>query len=275
MLGAQSIGSPRSGNATWRRTLASAALLAYGARPVRAQGVPPPPCSVSQSDPTVVNCTGDLSAGVNLDNGTDQFRTLNAFNLTTNIAPAGGGARYDTRRVMSFGSFSGVAEGDQQIGMASGGLRAAYAFGDPSFYLKPILDANLTHLHLGSFAESGGNGAGLAVQGGGQTVFTIAPALEAGTEWWLANGTLVRPLLRAGGIWYSNDDLALTASFESAPAGVGPFTINTKLDQVMGLIGAGLDVINGSDAVLRFSYDGQFGETTQIHSVGIKGSAKF
>jgi len=65
------------------------------------------------------------------------------------------------------------------------------------------------------------------------------------------------------------------ASFESAPAGVGPFTINTKLDQVMGLVGVGLDVINGGDAALRLSYDAQLGETTQIHSVGIKGSAKF
>jgi hypothetical protein len=34
-------------------------------------------------------------------------------------------------------------------------------------------------------------------------------------------------------------------------------------------------VINGEDATLRLSYDAQIGETTQIHSVGIKGSAKF
>jgi len=99
--------------------------------------------------------------------------------------------------------------------------------------------------------------------------------VEAGTEWWLANGTLVRPMLRAGAIWYANNDLALSASFESAPAGVGPFAINTKLDDVMGLISAGIDVINGQDAVLRLSYDAQIGDTTQIQSVGIKGSAKF
>jgi hypothetical protein len=188
---------------------------------------------------------------------------------------SGGGAQYDTRRVMSFGGFTGVAEGTQDLGFVNGGMRIAYVVGDPRLYWKPILDANLTYLQLRSFAESGGNGAGLAVQGGGQTVFTLAPMLEAGTEWWLANGTLVRPLMRAGGIWYSNDDLALTASFESAPAGVGPFTINTKLDQVMGLVGVGLDVINGGDAALRLSYDAQLGDTTQIHSVGIKGSAKF
>ena len=43
----------------------------------------------------------------------------------------------------------------------------------------------------------------------------------------------------------------------------------------MGVVGAGLDLINGDDTALRFTYDGQLGETTQIHSVGIKGSVKF
>ena len=88
------------------------------------------------------------------------------------------------------------------------------------------------------------------------------------------------PLSGGGGQYdtkrpYTNNDLALSASFESAPAGVGPFTINTKLDDVMGLVSAGVDVITGNDSVLRLSYDAQLGETTQIQSVGIKGSAKF
>ena len=137
----------------------------------------------------------------------------------------------------------GLAEGDQSLGFVNGGMRAAYVFGDPHLYWKPTLDANFTYFHLGSVTESGGNGAGLAVEGGGQTVFTLPPTVEAGTEWWLANGTM----LRAGAIWYANNDLALSASFESAPAGVGPFAINTKLDDVMGLISAGIDVINGQD----------------------------
>jgi hypothetical protein len=43
----------------------------------------------------------------------------------------------------------------------------------------------------------------------------------------------------------------------------------------MGLVGAGVEMINGGDTVLRSSYDGQLGETTQIHTVGIKGSTRF
>ena len=134
-------------------------------------------------------------------------------------AVTGGGAWYDTTRPMAFGGFTGVAEGEQDLGIFSAALRAAYVLGDPHLYFKPILDANLTHLELGGFTESGGNGAALSVDGGGHTVFSLAPMLEAGTEWWLGNGTLVRPLIRAGAVWYEGADFALTASFAGAPAG--------------------------------------------------------
>ncbi len=190
-------------------------------------------------------------------------------------ALSGGGGKYDTRRVMSFGGFSGVAEGDQDLGIFSGALRAAYVLGSPHLYFKPSIDAGLTHLDLGGFTESGGNGAALTAAGQGQTVFSVAPMVEGGTEFWLGNGTLVRPLVRGGAIWYDNADFALAASFAEAPAGVSPFTIHTDMDEVMGLVGAGIDVISGTDAVLRFSYDAQLGDTTQIHAVGVKGSARF
>jgi hypothetical protein len=188
---------------------------------------------------------------------------------------SGGGAWYDTTRPMAFGGLTGVAECDQDSGSIAGSLRASYVFGHHHHILKPILDASVTHLELGGFTESGGNGAALTVAGGGHTVFTVAPTLEVGSEWWLSNGTLIRPLIRGGAIWYDGADFALTAAFAGAPAGVSPFTINTDIDEVMGLVGAGVDVINGGDAVLRLSYDGQLGADTQIHSIGVKGSAKF
>jgi uncharacterized protein with beta-barrel porin domain len=47
------------------------------------------------------------------------------------------------------------------------------------------------------------------------------------------------------------------------------------MDDVMGVVGAGLDMITAEDTALRLSYDGQLGETTQIHAVGVKGSVSF
>lgn len=188
---------------------------------------------------------------------------------------SGGGASYDTTRPMAFGGFAATAEGTADYGFINGGVRAAYVFGSPDLFWKPILDMNLTHIALDGFTENGGGGAGLTVHSASQTVFSIAPTVEVGSEFWLSNGTLVRPLVRGGAIWYSDDDFALSAGFTQAPAGVGPFTIMTRQDQAMGIVGAGLEVINADNDTLRINYDAQLGEATQIHSIGIRGSASF
>jgi hypothetical protein len=79
----------RNNFAAWRSALAtsvaSAALLAYGVRPVRA--APPLNCTADGSL-TIVTCTGDQSAGVLLSNGSGTYTILNVNNLTTNITPA-------------------------------------------------------------------------------------------------------------------------------------------------------------------------------------------
>jgi len=188
---------------------------------------------------------------------------------------SGGRAWYDTTRPMAFDGFAAEPQSNSEIDILNGGARLAYVLGSPQLYVKPMVDAAATRLDLGGFAETGGGAANIAVHGNKQTVYTIAPSVEIGTEWWLANGTLVRPYLRGGAAWYEGGDLALSASFLSAPAGVSPFTIMTNMDDVMGNVSAGLEMINGEDVALRLSYDGQLGTTTKIHSVGLRGSAKF
>jgi len=188
---------------------------------------------------------------------------------------SGGRGWYDTTRPIAFTGFTASAQSNPEIDILNGRARLAYVFGSPQLYLKPVVDAAATRLDLGGFTKTGGGAANLTVLGDKQTVYTIAPSLEIGTEWWLSNGTLVRPYLRGGATWYKGGDLALSAAFVAAPAGIAPFTITTAMDDVMGTVGAGLDVIGGEDAVLRLTYDGAFGETTQIHAVGLKGSARF
>ncbi len=88
-------------------------------------------------------------------------------------------------------------------------------------------------------------------------------------------GTLIRPFLRTGANWFTNTYFGLNSTFVAAPAGVTPFLTITGMDDLMGTVGAGLDVITGADTVLHLTYDGQFGETTQIHAIGLKDSARF
>lgn len=56
---------------------------------------------------------------------------------------------------------------------------------------------------------------------------------------------------------------------------VAPFVIRSGLDEVMGVAAAGVEMINSENSVLRFAYEGQIGESTQIHSVSLRASAQF
>lgn len=188
---------------------------------------------------------------------------------------SGGRSWYDTTRPIAFGNFSATAEGNHEIDVFSGRLHASYVLGAPSLYFKPMVDAAVTRLELGDFSETSAGAANLVVSGEDTTVFSVSPALEIGTEWWWANGTLVRPFLRGGVTWFSDDDVTVTASFAGSPAGVSPFTIRSQVDQVQADVAAGVEMINSEDSALRLTYDGKLGDTTQIHSVALKGSVKF
>jgi outer membrane autotransporter protein len=187
---------------------------------------------------------------------------------------SGGRGWYDTTRPMAFGSFAETAVGDHEIDVLAGRLHASYVFGSPSLYFKPLIDAAATRLDL-DVTETGAGVASLVVHGGDNTVYSVSPALEVGTEWWLANGTLIRPFVRVGVTWFSDDDVTVAASFAGAPSGVAPFSILVEMDEVQADVAAGIEMISGQDSALRLYYDGHFGDTIKIHSVGLKASVKF
>jgi autotransporter-like protein len=182
---------------------------------------------------------------------------------------------YDTTRPMSFGGFSDTAYGDHELDVLQGRLHASYVLGNPGLYYKPMLDAAVTDIDLGDVREHGAGGASLLVDGGGDTVFSLSPALEMGSEWWWANGTLVRPFVRAGLTWYSEGDVTVAASFSGAPGSIAPFTIVANTDEIQADIAAGIEMISGDDSNLRVFYDGQFGDRLAVHAAGFKASIKY
>jgi len=162
--------------------------------------------------------------------------------------------------------------GTHKVGVICAGVICSWS---PHLYVKPLIDAAVTRLDVGDMTETGAGGANLLVQGDVNTVFSLSPALEVGTQWWLGNGTLIRPFVRAGATWFSDDNVTVSASFAGTPDGGDPFTIRTEMDQVQADVAAGVEMINSEESNLRVYYDGHFGDTTRIHSVGLKGSAKF
>ena len=87
-------------------------------------------------------------------------------------------------------------------------------------------------------------------------------------------GTLVRPYVRGGVSFYNDVDFPIVASYAVAP-GVAPFRTNGEIDDVLGNISAGVQILGVAGSVLSFSYDGSFGDTIVEHSASAKASVRF
>lgn len=186
----------------------------------------------------------------------------------------GGTGSADTTRPIDFGGLTTTATGDQTVSHLSGRLRVAYQFGGNALYVKPMVDLEATQLWLGSVDEQGGVGA-LSIASSHETLFSAAPAVEIGGVTKLAGGTVLRPFARLGGVFYSDDNIALSSAFIGAPAGIPNFTTSAQIDNAMGNVGAGLDLVWSDGTTIKAQYDGLFGEDTQQHSFGAKAIVKF
>lgn len=141
--------------------------------------------------------------------------------------------------------------------------------------MKPQVDLDATRLDLDGTRESGAGGASLVVKGNDQTYLSASPALELGTQFAMANGTLIRPYVRGGATVFDETDFTLTASFAGTPKGVAPFRIRTRIDDVMANVSAGVEVLDVRSASVKIFYDGRFGDTTQENAVGAKATVPF
>ena len=141
-----------------------------------------------------------------------------------------------------------------------------------TWYLKPLVDLNVTYVDMDGFTERGG-AAALRFSSADETVFSATPALEVGTQ--MAFGqTLVRPYVRGGVSFYTDDDFPLRASFAGA-SGVSPFTTTGEIDDVVGNVSAGVTLLGLGKGTLTLNYDGRFGDDLEDHSAAAKASWKF
>ena len=188
----------------------------------------------------------------------------------------GGYGWYTTDRFINFGGFDATASSDSLISRVGGQFRAAYLVDRGSWYLKPLVDLNVTHVNLNAFSEQGAGGADLIVSGTGETVFSASPAVEIGTQRSLQNGALLRPFAQLGMTAFSNTNFPVSASFSGAPAGTAPFAVATGIDSVTADVAAGADLfLPDSRWVLKLAYTGHYGARVRDNGVRLKASIRF
>jgi uncharacterized protein with beta-barrel porin domain len=195
--------------------------------------------------------------------------------LLLTAAVSGGQGWYDTDRPIAFTGFSALAQSDHDVSYIDGRFRAAYLLTNGSWYAKPLVDLDATHISLDNVKERGAAGVGLNVRGNDETVLSATPALELGVQFGSPGGTVVRPYVRGGATFFDDPDFVVLASFQGAPSGIGPFRIATATDDVVGNVGAGVDVIDRRGRELKLFYEGRFGDLVADHTGSIKASLPF
>jgi uncharacterized protein YhjY with autotransporter beta-barrel domain len=197
----------------------------------------------------------------------------NYGDFTVAASLTAGHGDYDATRLAVDNVF---ANSGQTIDSTSVQLRGAYAFDFRHWYLRPILDVDVTDVHHSAFTETGSSAYNLQVQAGTNSFVSVQPQIEAGLDMPLAAGGLARWYARFGLTSYvSGGSVDAVASLTNAPVGVAPFAVSRVLDKTLGDIALGVDLFSAEGIVIRVGYLGQYSSNSSSSGGLIKVSLPF
>jgi len=181
----------------------------------------------------------------------------------------GGYGQYDVDRRIRIPGLQSTASSSPDIYGAALRLRIARTFASDKFYLKPYVDLDALYTHMPRYSESG-NAMHLEVESSNAFVLGLSPMLEVGGKVSLDNGAVMRPFAYGGVSFLSKDEYTARARLQGAPDGTGTFETSLPVDDVIGRLGAGLQVSNAGGVDFRLQYDGEFSSHIQSHRASLK-----
>ncbi|MGB5835217.1 MAG: autotransporter outer membrane beta-barrel domain-containing protein, partial [Thiohalocapsa sp.] len=153
----------------------------------------------------------------------------------------------------------------------SGRLRAVYLYERGDTYIKPRIDFGIDHIGVGDFSEKGDSPVRLDVDSTSETYFTITPAIEAGGDYALSNGVIVRPRATLGITQFLGDPSAsATARFAENGSTRASFTTETDIDSTRVNIAAGVDVFAQAGWVVRAEAFASLSDNTDAYGASLK-----
>ena len=182
---------------------------------------------------------------------------------------SGGQGDLDTNRSINIPGISVIASSATETGFTAGLARLAYAFGDNSFYVTPMLNAGFAHINIDGFTERGAGALNLQVASASETIFSAGPAVEVGATI-VANELTFRPYAKLGVTFLSEDAVSTAARFAAAPETIAPFKTQARFDDIYADVSAGVQWFSASGINLRLNYDGRFGANSEQHGVDAK-----
>lgn len=189
-----------------------------------------------------------------------------------------GYGRYDSRRQVDLTTPGLLALAQQALWSVSVNGRISHdLMSGEATYARPMIGLGITHVSRGSYSETGAGAVNLNVDRAQDTFVTLHPAMEFGSEHRIgAAGTLLRHYVQLGLTHFlSRPNGQVTATLQSAPAGVAPFTMKTEADQTYADVALGLDLLMRSGSTLRLDYSGQFSGSSAARGFSIKFAMPF
>src|SRR5690606_7306194 len=101
------------------------------------------------------------------------------------------------------------------------------------------------------------------------------PALEIGGRVDLPHGAVMRPFAYAGVSLLSEDGWETKSRLAGSPDGIGNFNTRMPTDNVIGRVGAGIQVSKAGAVDFRLQYDGEFASHGNSHSGTLKLAVPF
>ncbi|WP_157792888.1 autotransporter outer membrane beta-barrel domain-containing protein [Bordetella genomosp. 8] len=185
-------------------------------------------------------------------------------------AVGGGYGSYRMNRDITVPGYQDTLKSDPDMYSFGLKLRAARTFSFDRVYVKPYLDFDANYTRMSSYSESGGNALGLSVDSSHQFIMGFSPMIEIGGRSELPNGAVMRPFAYMGVTFLTQNSWDANARLQGAPSGTGSFTTSLPIDDVIGRVGAGLQVATAKGVDFRLQYDGEFAQHTKSHSGSLK-----
>ncbi|MGB3433032.1 autotransporter outer membrane beta-barrel domain-containing protein [Achromobacter sp.] len=153
---------------------------------------------------------------------------------------------------MSRGTLDGAAKSKPESSFLAARLRTAYEFSQPSWYLRPYVDLDVSHIRQQGYGEQGAGAFDLKVRGNDTTSFMVSPMMELGGRKDLANGSTLRSYVAGGMSFLSGGDVVTTMQL-NVP-GATPFTLRSGMPRTYGNLSAGLEYVTPKGVELKTEY---------------------
>jgi len=155
-------------------------------------------------------------------------------------------------------------------------LRGAYDLAFEHWYLRPRFDLDLRYFNRPAFQESGISGLAMAFGGDSSIRPALAPALEIGGRFDIADDTILRPYLTIGATFLPDSSTSFQTWFVSGPlATLGTFQTTQSGPNAVANVEAGLQVYRARGFEAKADYALSTGTAWLSQTVALRGTWHF